>query len=135
MGESDITDFELVIAQGAGFIEYALHCDESLYGTPKGAHDIIALAKTRNSYANGSPISLTGLCTMDTTSGILKDKVEITNVAIGVKLDNKISFNKDSQIKWLIAGQSKGLTLHELNDPLEFANDQTVAFNIVISFE
>lgn len=124
LGEADITNFTLDLSQGQGFIPYALVCEESLNQQPKQSWDRINLGVTRNFLVKGSPISLTGLCTVDTT----QEEVLIPYVFTVAKLDKMISVYGPKE------KMGEALTNHWLIDPIKVANDQTIAFNITISF-
>ena len=101
----------------------AVTCQEAIFTGPTTVQ--IPAQVTRNVLIAGSPLTLTGVCTVQTE--------QITIAVSEVKTYFAVNF-PSFKVGPGLAAQAGSFTKHELQENVTVANNQSLAFNVVISF-
>ena len=118
--------WELTLKQPSsnnGGIDSALACQEST--ATYSFYTKIPAVATRNTLVTGSPLTLAGVCTVQTT----ETTVMVNEVHSTFRVYPPIAISGTSGLT--VGGD---LTSHSLDEDITAANNQSLSFNVVISF-
>ena len=107
----------------SGGIDSALTCQES--ASTGSYHTEIPAVATRNNLVNGSPLTLAGVCTVQTT----ETTVMISEVWSMIRMNPGITATGGTTS---LVGTP--FVKHTLDESITAANNQSLSFNVVISF-
>lgn len=107
-----------------GGIAYALACQESI--TTGTYYTKIPAVATRNTLVTGSPVTLAGVCTVQTP----ETTVMVHEVTSEIRVEPGITISGSSSSGF----SGADLTSHVLEEDITLANNQSLSFNVVISF-